>query len=174
MNLTLRINFLRITSAAIVLAGMLSACQPLPSSAYRLPVTPESLIEASAEKVSFAVTTPKSVQELTAWINKDQPARAEVACVKNDMDCRRALQVLSSFSVPFKMTTPKNNTSTVALIYDRKMTRKCNNTYIENHHNEANLNDSAFGCSVASNTVKMLSDPQELTNPLVLGHMDAK
>lgn len=150
-----------------------SACEKLPNKAYSLPVRPETLLDSSAERVSFGLASPKSGQEITDWINKDQPTRAELSCVKDQPNCRKAIQILSSFSVPYKLVT-KAGSDNVVLIYSRIVTRDCNNSFISNHHNMRNLNHPAFGCSVAANTLQMISDQQQILNPLLSGYQDAR
>lgn len=150
----------------------LSACETLPNKAYSLPVRPESLLDSSAERVSFGLSIPKSAQELTDWINKDQPSRAELNCAKDKPNCRKAIQILSSFSVPYKHVQKAGGDS-IALVYNRVVARSCNHSFISNHHNVRNLNHPAFGCSVASNTLQMMSDQQQILNPLLSGNQDA-
>jgi hypothetical protein len=152
----------------------LAACESLPNKYYATPIRAESLLDSSAERVSFGVTSPKSVTELTDWINKDQPSRAEISCNTTQPNCKKAQQVLSSFGVSYKTVTASSSTGNVVLIYNRVVTRSCDNGFVSNHHNSRNLNHPAFGCSVASNTLQMISDQQQILNPPLSGLQDAQ
>ena len=158
---------------ALLAIATLAACEKLPDRSYSLPVRPESLLDSSGERTSFSLASQRSVQDLTDWINKDQPTRAELSCVSEQPSCKKAIQVLASFAVPYKLVSAVPGDGKVVLIYSRIVTRNCNNHFVSNEHNVFNLNTPSFGCSVASNSIKMISDPQQVVNPLISGQTDA-
>jgi type IV pilus biogenesis protein CpaD/CtpE len=52
--------------------------------------------------------------------------------------------------------------------------RDCNPHYIDNMSGSRSYNHSAFGCSVASNTIKMVSNKKQFTNPALMDFPDAE
>jgi hypothetical protein len=157
----------------IVALCAVTACQQVNSKSYALPIRPESLLDSSAERVSFGVTSPKSLGEVTDWINKDQPTRAELSCSSDQKICKHIRRALSSFAVPYKVVSKNSERNSVVLIYNRIVTRSCDNSFVDNHSNYQNLNHAAFGCSVSANTVQMASDPQQVLNPPLSAMQDA-
>jgi len=155
-----------------VLAAFLVACSQIPKEAYFTRGQPESLLDASSEVVNLKITSAASVQEITNWINKDQPTRAELSCTDNEALCQKVQNVLRQFGVPVQHTSASSNN--VALIYERVLARDCENRYIDNTVNPYNLNHPSFGCSVAVNIVQMVSDKRQFTNPPLMDYPDAE
>ena len=60
------------------------ACSQIPKEAYYNRGEPESLIDVSSEVVNLKIQSPASVEEITSWINRDQPTRAEISCPESD------------------------------------------------------------------------------------------
>lgn len=145
------------------------ACAPLPKQAYTNPGQPENLLDKSAERVTLSFSSPRGLADLTDWVNKDQPSRAELLCNKSEANCMRAARILASFNVPVSYQAPKKTGSGAVLVYNRVVTHRCDNSFISNHHNSRNLNHPAFGCSIATNMVQMISDHQQIINPPLSG-----
>lgn len=162
----------RIFVYASVFSGFLVACSQIPKEAYFSRGQPESLIDVSSEVVDLHIDSPSSLREITHWINKDQPTRAELTCMSGEKLCKRAQNILHQFGVPVKYTSSGENN--VTLIYERMLTRDCENRYIDNTINPYNLNHPTFGCSMAVNMVQMVSDKRQFTNPSLSDYSDAE
>ncbi len=157
----------------IVLSSLfLVSCSTIPQEAYFNRGEPESLLDMSAEVVNIALDDAAGTDELIGWINQEQPSRADLACADANPNCRRAEQVLDQFGVPFEMTEGRANT--VALYYERVMTRDCENRYIDNSINPYNLNHPTFGCSVASNMVQQVTEKRQFVNPALVDYVDGE
>ncbi len=155
----------------VTLCVVLVACSQIPKEAYFSRGAPEGLLDTSSEVVNLQITSPVSVQEITNWVNKDQPTRADLACQNGNTLCAEVQEVLHQFGVPVKYTpTPANN---VALIYERVLARDCENRYIDNPVNPYNLNHPTFGCSTTVNVVQMVGDKHQFTNPALMDYTDA-
>ena len=150
---------------------LLSGCSTMPPEAYFERGTPESLLDVSSEVVNLSIETEFALDELTNWINQDQPSRAELYCVESDMRCSAAQEVLDLFGVP-SMYVPSGE-NMVSLVYERVLARDCENRYIDNSINPYNLNHPTFGCSVAVNMVQMVSDKHQFVRPSLLDYQDA-
>ena len=152
------------------LALPLGACQDVPPEAYANPGDPESLLTASSEVVNIDLSQPGALKQLSAAVAHEPPKRAELGCALKDKACADARHILSNF----KIATAEKAASAdhVALVYERVLARACENHYIDNSSNEANLNYSAFGCSLKSNTVQMVTDKQQFVNPGLLDYRD--
>lgn len=156
-------------TAALGLA--LAACSQIPKEAYYSRGEPESLIDKTSEVVNLKIESPASVEEITNWINKDQPTRAELRCSEGDGLCGEVKSVLHQFGVPVKYTATMENN--VELIYDRVQARECERRYIDNMINPYNLNHPTFGCTVSSNMVQMVTNKREFTDPKLMDYADA-
>lgn len=142
----------------------LSACgQPPGPNAYLNRGEPESLIDTSSEVVNLSVASPADVKELSAWVAKDRPTRAELNCTGTGRQCTEARKVLELNGVPIMLSA--NNEQSVTLIYERILARDCENRYVDNTHNHYNTNHPAFGCSVAANIVQHVTNRQEFVSP---------
>jgi len=156
---------------AAVLSATIVACSQIPKEAYYERGRPENLIDVSSEVVNLKIDSPASVEEITHWINRDQPTRAELACSKGDGLCTEVQSVLRQFSVPVKYTASSDNK--LALIYERVQARDCEGRYIDNIINPYNLNHPTFGCTISANMVQMVTDKREFTNPALMDYPDA-
>lgn len=158
----------------LALTTALVACQPAPEEAYFNRGEPESLLDLSTEVVNVRLTSPTSIQEAIDTINKRQPTRAEVKCNDSDSLCKEAMHVMKQFAVPVKYT--ESNRNNVALIYERVLTRNCQNRFIDitaGPGNLQNIDYPTLGCSVAINMVQMVSDKRQFTNPELMTAPDA-
>ena len=163
--LPLRFSFLAALS-------LMAACSQIPKEAYFARGTPESLLDASSEVINIRLESARSVNDVSDWINKDQPTRAELYCLESDRICSNARGVLEQFGVPVNFVAAADNR--VTLVYERVLARDCENRYIDNSINPYNLNHPTFGCSVASNIVQHVSDKAQFTAPALMDYPDAE
>lgn len=155
-----------------VLPLLLSACSEIPKEAYFTRGSPESLLDVSSEMVNVQLDSDASLDELTSWINQDQPTRAELYCMEGERTCTRANKILEQFGVPVLFVSAADNN--VALVYERVLARDCESRYIDNRINPYELNHPTFGCSTASNMVQMVSNKQQLVSPALMDYPDAE
>jgi hypothetical protein len=154
------------------IAGLvLVACSEIPKEAYYNRGEPESLLDVSSEVVNLPIDSPANIQELINQVNKDQPTSAELHCSTSDALCEETENVLHQFGVPVKHSLSASGG--VELVYQRIMARDCESRYIDNTINPYNLNHPTFGCSLAANSVQMVSDKRQFTNPAMMGNSDA-
>lgn len=155
--------------------GLLLAGCSVPENAYVKRGQPESLLDISSERVSFNLDSPVAVQELTSWVDNDQPDRAELNCAASNSLCENAQDVLDSFAVPFEIGfSNKTPHHTIVLVYERVIARDCQNTFQSNHRNAHNFNHKAFGCSNAVNMLQMIGDRQQIYAPVLVDYQDAE
>lgn len=133
---------------------------------------PEMLLDVSSERISLDLNTMDAIDELTDWVNQDQPTIARLACNDEDLICIRAKEVFNMFAVEVEHMPSSANA--VELVYDRITVRDCDNRFFSNHRNGSNLNHPAFGCSTAVNIVQMVTDKQEFANPTISDPQDAE
>lgn len=156
----------------VLTALLLGACSQIPAEEYYNRGDPYSLLDSSSEIVNVALSSEDSINEIVQWIDQDQPTSAELYCLDGDALCMQALETLESFRVPVNYIPAADNNLT--LVYDRIVTRDCDNRYIDNPINPYNLNHRTFGCSTAVNMVQMISDKRQLTSPALLDYMDGE
>lgn len=149
---------------------VLTACNRPPASAYFDRGAPESLIDVSSEVVNLGLHSDSELNDLSNWINRDQPTRAELYCQDGDPMCEEAKQVLDLYGVP-TMVVPSGE-QTATLVYERILARDCEQRFIDNS-NTYNLNHSTFGCSVAANMVQHVSNKQQFVNPNLMDYPNA-
>jgi hypothetical protein len=154
-----------------VLALALTACSQIPKEAYFNRGEPESLLDVNSEVVNLKIESPSSVREITHWINQDQPTRAELNCPESEKNCKKVKNILHQFGVPVKYSSTSQNN--VVLVYERIQARDCQNRYIDNMVNPYNLNHPSFGCSISVNSVQMVSDKHQFTNPPLMDSSEA-
>ena len=150
----------------------LGACSEIPKEAYFNRGDPESLLDASSEVVNVKLESRASIDELTQWVNQDQPTRAELVCVEGGRLCNEAGRVLEQFGVEvMRVSAPDNN---VSLVYERVVARDCENRYIDNRINPYELHHPTFGCTLASNMVQMVSDKGQFVSPPMMDMGDGE
>lgn len=154
-----------IRTSLILAAALLSlaACNRPADSAFYNRGGPESLLDVSSEVVNLGVSSPQELTELSDWIAKDKPTRAELYCIQGDLACSKAEQVLDLHGVP--VMTVAAAQSNVTLVYERILARDCSPRFRDNSSNVYNTNHAAYGCSVAANIVQHVSDKQQLISP---------
>jgi hypothetical protein len=126
----------------------------------------------SSEIVTVELTSEESLAELTEWVEGDQPTRAEIRCEEGNVMCDQAEQTLSMYNVEYEWIP--SQVSEINLIYERVIAHDCENRFIDNRINPYNLNHPAFGCSVASNMVQMVTNRQQFVSPSLLGFYDGQ
>lgn len=154
--------------------GTLSACEDIPDAAYFNRGSPEALLDRSTERVSIALGESNAQDELIYWLNQEQPTRAEISCVDGDLTCASTRNTLEKFGVTSIKRVPGQNGAAVHLIYERVVARDCDNRYLDNPHNAYNLNHPTFGCSTIVNSVQMVADKRQFTNPALRDNMDGR
>lgn len=162
----------RVKAASILLVlSAMAACTPPKEGAFFNRGGPESLLDVSSEVVNLKVDSPSKLTELSSWIGKDQPTRAELYCQAGDPRCNEARKVLELSAVP--TTVVPSNDYSVALIYERILARDCDQRYIDDSHNWNHTPHPAFGCSIAANMVQHVADKQQFVNPNLSDQPDA-
>lgn len=148
-----------------------SACSPKQDTTFSRGA-PESLIDVSSEVVNLSVKSAREIDELSQWINRDQPTRAELYCAEGSSLCTQTRQVLELFGVPTMQVA--SNSGTITLIYERVLARDCQQRFVDNLTNYTNENHPAFGCSIAANMVQQISNKQQIVSPNVGDYRDAQ
>jgi type IV pilus biogenesis protein CpaD/CtpE len=142
----------------------LGACKPAPQeSAFFSRGGPEVLLDVSSEVVNLDIANSAKPDELSVWISKDKPTRAELYCIANDPRCKQAEKLLKSQSIATAVIPSADNS--VALIYERILARDCNQRFVDNTHDYYNAPHPAFGCSTSANIVQHVSNKREFVNP---------
>ena len=150
---------------------LLTACDPLPRSAYNNRGNPESQLTKSTDIVTLDIASNASLNTLSDKLAAAQPTHAVLSCDPAQKICKKARGILATFDVPTQIIGEDN---AVALMYDRTETTDCDSSFVDNSQNSDNLNHPAFGCSLRSNTVNMVSDKKQFTNPSITGQMDGE
>lgn len=149
-----------------------TACSQIPPEAYYNRAEPESLLDVSSEVVNLPVSSEQSLDELTNWVNRDQPSRAELYCDDTNPQCAAAVEVLNLYGIPTNRMASGDNM--VSLVYERVLARDCENRYIDNSINPYNFNSPTLGCSVAVNMVQSVTDKHQFVRPNLLDTPDAR
>lgn len=147
----------------IVTLGLLAlaACERPPESAFSSR-GPEALLDISSEVVNLSMAQPGDRDELSRWIDKDQPTRAELYCMTGDLSCTATQKLLDRRGVPTMMVPSGNNT--VTLVYERILAHDCSSR-VTDPEDFYNVNYPSFGCATAANTVQQVSNKQDFVNP---------
>lgn len=149
--------------ALLALAGCHS--DPMPDSAYYNRGGPEQLLDVSSEVVSLSINSSTEMKDLSRWVNKDKPSRAELYCKQGETRCMEAQKLLDLHGVPSATVPSADNM--VALVYERVVARDCNQRFTDYHtHNWTSAPE--YGCSVAANMVQHVSDKQQFVSPAVM------
>lgn len=147
----------------------ISACKPVPSTAYYNRGDPENLLDVSTEVVTVPLSSRANLQEMATILASDVPVRAELSCTLTDSFCAQAKETFAQYHVP---TIMQGHGSVATLYYERVQARDCENRYVENLNDKYALNPPAMGCSVTANTVQMVSDKRQFSNPQLLDFQD--
>jgi hypothetical protein len=150
----------------------LQACSVLPARTFTGHGDPEALLDVSTEVVNLSVQDETAVDSLAAWIEQDQPGRAELYCPAQAEVCEKTMSMLDLYNVPYE--SYQSGEYMVALVYERVLTRDCTNRFIDNSINPYNMNHPAFGCSIAVNMAQMVTDKKQFVRPNLMDSMDGK
>lgn len=150
--------------ALVSLAALvaLTACKRPSDAAYYNRGGPEALLDVSSEVVNLSVAGPNELSQLNAWIEQDQPSRAELYCSAGP-SCSDARKVLELQGVPVMQVPSMDNS--VALVYERILARDCTQRYRDDGSNNYNAPHTALGCSISANIVQHVSDKQQFVKP---------
>lgn len=156
---------------SLIAALLLAACSPRQDTTFS-PGAPEKLVDVSSEIVNLSVKTEREVDELSQWVSRDQPTRAELYCAEGSPLCTQTRQALELFGVP-TMLVP-SNTNTVTLIYERVLARDCNPRFVDDINNYSGENHPAFGCAIAANMLQHITNKQQIVSPNIGDYRDAE
>jgi hypothetical protein len=150
----------------------LTACQEIPATAYYNRGDPENLVDVSSEIVTMPLANRAHLKELAGMIANDPPTRAQLNCALSDSLCMQAKETLQQQGVPTQFDDSIDGG--IALVYERVVSRDCENSYVDNGNDKYALNAPAFGCSLMSNTVQMVSDKRQFASPRLMDFHDAE
>ena len=159
-------------SMLLVLLVAASGCTRLPPAAYESFSGPESLLDQSKERVTIALAAAGSAESLVEWLDQDQPSRVELHCVQGEANCARAARIAEQFAVPYEFVD--SGAGKAVLIYERVVARDCDPRFISDHINPYHLHRRGYGCSVASNSLQMISDRRQITAPSLMDPHDGQ
>lgn len=162
----------KITLLTIALFS-LAACETDAGRGYGF-TRPESLLDISAERVTFALSGFSAKQDVNEWVMKDRPARAELSCESRDATCAGVAANLKQIGVPYTSTTPADGQAKAVLVYERIIARACDPRYKNDSFNNLNRPHAALGCATSSNIIQQVSDPVQFTAPAMLGDADGE
>ncbi len=151
-------------------ATMLAACTQLPKEAYYTHGQPESLFIHSKQQKQFAVNSKANVKEILNWVKNENPSTASLACQDDSKYCNKIERVLERGGVTTTRSQAEHNS--VTFTYDHTAARDCDAHYIDNMINPYNLNHPAFGCSVAVNTVQMVTNKKVFSDPHLMDDIE--
>lgn len=154
-----------ITALSLTLL-LVSACSAIPPSAYQTPTTPESLLDVSQEVVTIDAVGSTTPSELSSLLESNTPSRVVVACNPEVGACKRAIRVLDQYGVPYETAMEGPG---IQLHFETVLAHDCEQGFLSNHINPYNFNHASMGCSVAANTVQMVSDRRQFTSPVIQG-----
>ena len=158
----------------LTFALLLTACGDAwvpPDSAFTNRGNPESLLDVSSEIVNLNLANPQEAAQLSSKLAFDKPTRAELYCLAEDKACKDAKAALERASVPLKLMPSAKGSAT--LVYDRIVARDCDPRYRNHTQDKYWMNQSEWGCSIASNMVTHVSDKTQFTNPKTMGDAPA-
>lgn len=150
---------------------VLGACSEIPKEAYNRPITPETLLDRSLERVTLNLSSKESLDTLTSWVERKAPGKAEVSCSESSKLCKSARKVLKSYGVD--VVDSSSADSDIVLVYEKISARDCDSSYMDMPINPYNFNAPHFGCAVSANTIRMVSDRSQFYSPAMSGNSDA-
>ncbi len=162
-------NVVRISPLVLLLVG----CLPSPHQAKTYD-GPESLMQQSREVVSVPLVSAASSKELMNWVKRDAPANVVLQCAKPSAACTAAEKSLRSARIPFTAAAADAGGDMAILSYVRTTAADCDQRVVDTSHNVNNLPSQNVGCAVSYNTVRMINDSKQLTNPGPTGLSDGK
>ncbi|MFV9875202.1 MAG: hypothetical protein AB8U25_01315 [Rickettsiales endosymbiont of Dermacentor nuttalli] len=131
-------------------------------------IEPESLIDFSSEQVSFSLSSPSVIEDITNWLTNDQPSSVELGCNTNNKTCASIIKILGLYNINYKFSVIDNN---ITLFYNKVVARDCNRVYCDKKGTI--IRSHNLGCAVSANTVQMVSDHKQFIEPSLLDLHDA-
>jgi hypothetical protein len=156
---------------SLITLGLTSSCGYRGDGAFSRG-TPERLLDVSSEVVNLSIKSAAEVDELSQWVGRDQPTRAELYCSEGAPLCREAKQALELYGVP-TMLVP-SRTETVTLIYERVLARDCNPSFRDDLNQWRGENHPSFGCAISANIVQHVAQKQQFISPNLSDYRDAE
>lgn len=142
-----------------------------PDSAYGNPGDMERLLDSSTEIFTMNLGSKNSLAEISRKVMRDRPTRAELNCSRKEALCAETKSMLQGQGVPVKYGEDKDN---ITLVYERLVARDCDSRYVDQSNNPHNLHNQAFGCSVVANSLQMISDKRQITDPSLMDMQDGE
>ena len=155
-------------AAVILLIGQ-TACSVIPHEAYSDQWKHEALLDVATESINVDLGRRNALAQIANMVNSQQPSNAVLYC-SNMHVCDRAASFLDNYGVPYEIRKAESNVA--SLNFERIVTRDCENRFISNHTNPYNLHHPTFGCASSLNTLQMVRDKRQITDPLILGPYD--
>ncbi len=163
----------------------LAACQSTTTADYANPGDAERQLVYNTQTTAIELTNRDSLDRLRETLAMDTPSGAQLTCVDQDPLCPAAQSALLKAHIPLEVKAPSESEqdtdkttekaeSTVMLTYKRLAVRGCENRYIDNSINSANIAQASLGCSIRSNMVQMVTDKQQFVNPALLDYSDGE
>jgi hypothetical protein len=138
-------------------------------------INPSSMLQASAERITFSSSNVESVEKITEWVHSKHPTRAEISCKAHEEHCLNIEKLLHSFSLPMKhVIGHTNGINDVTLVYEKLEAHDCYESLqsIAPSSHDA-VAHPPFGCAVNRNIIEMVSDHHQFINPKLSGMQDA-
>lgn len=138
-------------------------------------ITSASMLETSAEKITYSSSSSDVIERITHWADSKHPNRAELSCKSEERNCFRIQKALESFSIPVKHVPGNSNgINDITLVYEKLIARDC-------YEDLANMLPDAhgqvaypsLGCAVERNILGMVSDHNQFISPKLSGLQDA-
>lgn len=120
--------------------------------------------------MSVNLDSESSVDRIKEWIKDSPPATAEIGCSDSSRMCRRVVKLLEAHGI--NVVDASGAEVDVKLIFSQISARDCEVGFVDRPVNPYGYTSGGFGCSVSSNSVRMVSDRTQFTNPGMVGRMD--
>lgn len=146
-----------------------ASCSEIPKEAYADQWKTEGLLDVTTETVNIDLNRRNAMAQLSNIVTSNEPANAVLYCANMQM-CNRAGSFLQNYGISYEVRSAETNVA--SLNFERVIARDCENRFIDNHTNPYNLNHPTFGCASALNSVQMVRDKRQFTDPLILGPYD--
>ncbi len=141
----------------ILMISLLALSTGCTFSRSQTAVSIETLLTNSSEVVSFPISDRASVHTIQNWIGDEAPSYATVSCPTGNPQCAEVTRVLNAQNIT--VDNAAGASDTVTLSYDHPTARNCP--------------PQAFGCSVAANSLQMISNYNQILHPAVSDPQDA-
>lgn len=121
-------------------------------------ISPTKLLDSSAERINIDLQSEGSTNQLTDWIENDQPSKAEISCFDAFKTCMDAKKILTSYGIPFSVAHNEDKQGNVTLIYERVVAKDC----LDRTDSAGN---TITGCAVSTNILHMISNHKQIIQP---------